>query len=640
MPISEEDINRAAEAAAATKLKSLAGEKESRQAIINLIHNEGNEATKVLDKYNEIRKNIESTNKEWEKFGQTTHAILGGMGDYTGKLASDLLKVSTGMGAIAVAATHATKVMYEFYEHTAAVNRTSYDINASLGHIGDRSKIFADLISSTAFSFSESADNVAEIVRKMATAGFSAEGIREHLGEIVARSKLWSELTPDMQIKTMTMYMKEFGYSQKEANDILNQTLITAQSLKTSIKEGFDISQFLSNVNEVALGMRRFGLEASDALAVMSALSSIGMEQARATELAKGFGDVMSKNEIVAFSMKTYYAGIREEIAKLEAKGKDLNEVEKARLIDIKAQEEAYRRVEGRPTAEIGFAAMQPAGRQAEIISSGIGSILERVGAGRIETEADIADIVGMAMVQLTGFSDVFREPGTAEAFAETVYKIKEGTKLTKEEESVRAKMIERGWEPSNVGQVLQMAFAAAQEKQVEGQKTLADLQKSHLDKGIIAADATTTIRDSVKRIENILAYQFAKATEAVDKTAQLPAILERVKTTGEKSLSIEELATYKEHQALSGESGRLERLRAGMIGVPGYTLEAMQERQYEELTSPRERRQALVPAHASRTEEEIKEEVRKLLTTVKDVMVDTRNTIEHLNVITTPSAK
>ena len=211
---------------------------------------------------------------------------------------------------------------WKWYQHTAEVNKQMLDIGANLGHVGEYSTAFEGSILNISHDLDILPDTIRKTALGLAQAGFAADEIVGTLGDIHALSTLWSEATPEKQIKLMSDYIKEFGMNGQDAHKTMVNLFTTAQELKKDLPN-LNISRFVDQTHEVALAMRKYGLEASDAIALTSTLGKMKVDQARMSELAQQMGAIGLESPAVSA-----YLAMTKIMPKLEKEKVALTEAE------------------------------------------------------------------------------------------------------------------------------------------------------------------------------------------------------------------------------------------------------------------------------------------------------------------------
>ena len=275
----------------------------------------GKEAyAEIQAKMEEISEEAKTVNEAllgWEKTSNNLKNVFGILDNTIGKLGNtlgqgslDIAKWVTGIGSFYQIAMLAAKTLFDWYEHTAAINRNIYDTNAAMGDLGIAGSKFEDTITSTAWKFKENTDNVANTVNLLAKAGVHQKDMDDAVRGVYTYSKLWSELTPEKQVALMSTFMKEFNMTGKEAGATMIGIFETAQHLKSEYPSlVMDAGKFTEQTAEVALHMRKYGLEAAEAVALTSTLTRLGVEQARIPELAKSIGTIALEQTAVRAAM-------------------------------------------------------------------------------------------------------------------------------------------------------------------------------------------------------------------------------------------------------------------------------------------------------------------------------------------------
>lgn len=286
---------------------------------LRLIENvDSTEAKKLVDQFKalgEEKKQLEEVNKSLSSMQGLTKGITAGFGDLgaTFGIISGFLTGGLSRGMFEVG-----KTLAAWSENGALVNRQMYDIGANLGNAGEKSTLLEGSVLNTSGKFFEMSDNVRKTAVQMTGMGMNAEAVADKLDDVYAASKRWSDLTPEKQMQMMSMYIKEFGYSADKAWSTMFAMYEIGEDLKKGMKD-LDIKQFVEQTNEVAVSMRKYGLEASDAIALTSTLVKLGVEQARIPELAKELGTFGLKTPgETAFMVQDYAAKLREEETKYQ----------------------------------------------------------------------------------------------------------------------------------------------------------------------------------------------------------------------------------------------------------------------------------------------------------------------------------
>lgn len=205
------------------------------------------------------------------------------------------------------------QTIFEWSESSAKVNKQLYDIGANLGHMGEMAGITAGKVSSIAWAFGVTNEAVRDAETGLTKIGVRMKDLEDVTKNQVALSKLWAEYTPQEQTRIMGRYMKEFGMEGKEAQNVMIGIVDLANRLK-EIMPKLDIKEFASQIQDVAVSMRKYGLETSDAIALTGVLAKLGIDQARIPELAKAIGGFAMEDPALGHhAMKIYFDVLKKE---------------------------------------------------------------------------------------------------------------------------------------------------------------------------------------------------------------------------------------------------------------------------------------------------------------------------------------
>lgn len=585
--ISINDLLEIGNGKAKEKLLSLAKEEEARKNIEKIVKSGITDAEEVLKIH---EKEVERTQLFKDILGGIS-PITSGLGDHFGKIGTDVATAALVTGNWGKVLADIAQSAFTMYEHTAAINRTTYDTNASLGNLGSKSMTFKDTIISTAEAFNDSADNVAKVVNQLTSAGISADGVNKTIGEMYARTTLYSEFTLGEQIKLASTYTKEFGMNEDAVRKQLALTFDVAVNLRKEVTN-LDIHQFTSQVNDAALGMRKLGLEASDALALATGFAAIGMAQERAVELTKGFGTAMEKPEQLSYSIGAFQTKLTNQVkeqvdteehllkvqAEKKAIGENLSAAEEKKLkaaqdfLNVNKDHVAlYKELINikDPLERMGWFARQKPGVAAEVAISGAGAAAKEVGINKIDTIQDIDKFVGAAMMKVPILGEMLTNMGGAEAFTKSVSSLRGPT--TKEEkiaeenlpEEERKKLTTMRERANATGEnlgtfegAMNAAIKLGMKDLEKSTKDAAETAKKQHDAAVNTATNTKTLSESVKNIENILLY---KLVGGKDNWERLNANLEAAKKEVEKDpLSILKAVDLTRQETKAGQHGEI----------------------------------------------------------------------------------
>lgn len=434
-------------------------------------------------------------------------------------------------------------------EHSAVVNRNLYDTNANLGLIGEKSRLFDEAIRDVSDHLRESRDDVAKTALSMSAIGLSVPEIRKNLSDVYSLSKLWSEITPEKQMQMMSVFMKEFGMNGDQASKTMFGLYQISKEMK-DIMPHLDIKTFVSQTQEVAVAMRKYGLEASDAIALTSTLTKLGIEQARIPELAKTFGEVGTKSVAESAYMAEVFLG---------RLGRMSSEAREAMGISPERYEELKRLGKG-PLGKGSLSAFLE-GPEVSMAKVGvIEDIIGKLGRGSLSEvllnrPTELMTMAKLQAPELGGFGiEAVKELSEKLNELKTLAKrLEKGEDLTKDEIE-RAKMGRQLLQDIKEGKgniALEKIFSQSSDDVKQAQKLAETQRESQRKLAEEAAKDTTKMKDRLEQIGGLLGDWFRVATGGAGQEAAKARVLKRIQA-GE-TMSPEEM----EQAGLTPESIR-----------------------------------------------------------------------------------
>lgn len=546
--LTAESTTDAAKAARAELVSLASRDAEIQAKIVGLIKEHGYNAAVVLAAYKEQEENL-------KRIKELTHSIAGIFKDELnteiGKTVSgikdavtELPKVEKALEAIAAAIPGGAAVKFltdmlvvagnatwGWYQHLGEVNRQLYDINASLGNMGSKGQLFENSITNVTKTLNISVDDARKLAGAMASTGIEYGTIQNHLDEIVALSKLWSEVSPEDQVKLMSDYIKEFGYNGEKAWATMFTLYTTTQDLKKDLPN-LDIGKFVSQTHEVALGMRKYGLEASDALAITSTLARMGIEQARISGLAAQLGEtgLGAAGTVGYLAMHKMRPAYQAELARLEEtqkalpKGAELSPEQTERMDYLRKTLEKTKG--GEVTATMGTFLSLEANERMKFQMGMFDEMIKKATGGfgiQGGRQATGEQLVGaLTQIEMPGIGKM--DIAQAEAFAKGIEELKKDPKI------------------NTLEKAFQEQYKATLASTAAAQKTADDQRKAAQD----AADATIKSKDRLDQIGGLLGQWFTKQFgERAFTPTQLSAAGQAVQTeakTKRRALTDEEI--------------------------------------------------------------------------------------------------
>lgn len=377
------------------------------------------EVKKLTDDF----KALEEEGKDLKKMNDALQEIGSAVSKVDG-LAGAFLNVATGVGAAKNVYLELLKLTWNFYEHTALVNRQQYDLGAALGHVGEKTLNLEDAISRTTEKFLILPDEARKTQVAMAGIGFTGIEIAKNLERVYELSALWSEATPENQIKLMSTYIKEFGMDGDKAWKTMYGLYETAFKLKGEVSN-LNIKDFMEQTQTVAINMRKYGLETSDAIALTSTLvKEMGIKElGRVSEIAQilGAAGMTTPATIAYMSEKYLQPQMRGRIKELEKGG--ITDTEKEEYDNLKRRE---RIAERGPVGAMGVM-LTATGEERTRAQMGFLEEMVKIGAGGRgltgKGAASIEEVVGtLSQLDLPGIGKMTIEQ--AKIFGEGVKKL------------------------------------------------------------------------------------------------------------------------------------------------------------------------------------------------------------------------
>lgn len=418
------------------------------------------------------------------------------------------------------------KATFEWSENSAKVNKQLYDIGANLGYMGDKATevyaITAKGTESLAWQFKVSNEEVRNTIGGLTQIGFGMGNIEESTGKVLALSKLWSEYTPQEQTKIMSRYMKEFGMEGEQAQNVMIGIVNLANELK-GIMPKLDIKEFASQVQDVAVSMRKYGLEASDAIALTATLTKLGIDQARIPELAKGIGAMgMDDPAKTMYMMDTYYAKLYKD-EKNYQEWKDLSESELSerglttKLEHLREEHETrskflkdYGEAGSNVAKKIGMAHTLEAGELAKAQFAVMDDMFSKLTQGGKLANASVEETIGLVRLNAP-FIEGLGVAGS-EALVKRLQELKTGKPLEQKEGETKEAFTKRVEEEKELKLTLEKGGTGAVVSELikewnEG--TLISLSDQSLKKAEEVATATQTMKNDVGVIKGLLGDWF-----------------------------------------------------------------------------------------------------------------------------------
>ena len=217
---------------------------------------------------------------EGMKMGEKTGGIMGSlMGGFSGLLTTIPTIVSS---------------LNEMDKIVSKINKASYDTSAALGKQGEKAWVVDSVIKNLVGNYYMSSELSAKIAQNLALIGANSNEIYTVSDNIAKRYTMWSELTPEYQMKTMSDYAKNFGVSMSEADTVFGNVVNRAYALKNSIKDtAFDITNFINQTNQLTASTRQWGSGIEDAGKMLQVANMYvkevtgGVDTIRAMEIAQ-----------------------------------------------------------------------------------------------------------------------------------------------------------------------------------------------------------------------------------------------------------------------------------------------------------------------------------------------------------------
>lgn len=188
--------------------------------------------------------------------------------------AIDKLNSTSGVLALLSALMKVIDALTSMQKISVDLNRTAYDVGASMGNWGDRVGFTDNIMSSLVGKYIMTREEAGKIVTGLAQIGAQTDEIAGLSEVIASRAALWKEMTPEYQIKTMSDYMKNFGLNATQASEQFDKIVVAANTLR-SIIPALDVRDFQDRANQLAISTRALGYNLDDAKNTLSSVVAL-----------------------------------------------------------------------------------------------------------------------------------------------------------------------------------------------------------------------------------------------------------------------------------------------------------------------------------------------------------------------------
>ena len=469
--------------------------------------------------------------------------------DQVNNVSKNLLGISIPALTINGLLKAAVGTTIDWYNHTFDINRKMYDINAALGEAGTKGVEFEGIISDTALAFHAQFDEVRNVADGLADIGMNGADIKDTLDDVFALTRNWSDVTPEKQMSLMSDYMKEFGMNGKEAWATMNSLYVTSQDLRKDLPN-LDIQKFVDQTQSVALSMRKYGLEAQDAIAITSTLARLGVEQARIPEIAERMGGIglQQAPETAFMAQKFLRPAYQQELSGLRAgrAGKEGPKTER--------EGELERLIGVMNSGVIGMIGVMETASGPDRIKAQMGMFETMLGTVGVTLSDPMEKIVGgLTAVDLPGIGKMNIQ--SAKEFAEAAKAIKEekGITLVDALKESYVKTVESG-------EAKAKEAAKQRDEQIESAKKVADAT-------ITTADKMAIMQEDVGNIARFLMEGKRPDTRTPEEKAAAATLRESEKARlGSVAGGFTPKRTFKDEAVIQSEIESGERQSSGQL--------------------------------------------------------------------------